>query len=122
MISSATRFFAYGHAGLFAACCLSAPTRPSPATSTTTPLISLRAANAASLSRSVPPAGSGSAASSATFDESVKSTVFRPEAATAGRDVSTVSVTPTQVVTPFVTVSVNGRLVSKAPPRPVTRT
>ena len=70
----------------------------------------------------MPPDGPGSAASSATFDESVSRTVFKPEAGTAGRGVSTVSVTPTQVVTPFVTFSVNGLLVSKAPPRPVTRT
>ena len=69
-----------------------------------------------------PAGGPGSAASSATFDESVRITVLRPDAGTAGRGVSTVSVTPAQVVRPLVTLSVNGLLVLKAPPRPVTRT
>ena len=61
-------------------------------------------------------------APSATRDESVTMTVFKPDAGTAGRGVSAVSVTPAQVVRPIVTLSVNGLLVLKAPPRPVTRT
>jgi hypothetical protein len=48
-------------------------------------------------------------------------TVLSADAGTDARDVTAVSVTPTHVVTPLVTLSVNGMLVLNAPPRPVTR-
>jgi hypothetical protein len=47
------------------------------------PAISERARNASSFVRSVPPAGSG--ASSATFEESVTTSVFRPCASALAR-------------------------------------
>src|SRR4249919_2595870 len=108
LISSATRFFANGQAGLAAACARSALTRSADDTSTTMPATSLRAANAVSLSRSVAPEAPGSTASSATFDASVTITVFSPDAGCGGCVVIAVSVTPVQVVAPLVTASVNG--------------
>ena len=123
LISSATRFFANGHAGLFAACC-SERLDPAVAGDVDDDAADFAARGErrrACCAASRRP-GPGSVASSATFDESVSSTVFKPDAGTAGRGVSTVSVTPAQVVTPLVTLSVNGLLVLKAPPRPVTRT
>ena len=106
---------------MFAACCLSTPTRLSLATSTTTPLISLREANAASLARNVPPPCTTSVSSSGTFDESVMMTVRSPVALTCERGDSVMSVTPVQVVGPLVTLIVNCELVLKAPLRPPTR-
>ncbi len=122
LISCATRFFANGHAGLRPACALSARTRASPATSTSTPAISARAANDASLSRSVPPPGTLSGASSGVTDESARITVARPDAAARERVVTARSVTSAQVVAPRTTVTVNGVAVSNAPLCPVTRT
>ena len=58
----------------------------------------------------------------ATVDESARITVLNPEAVTAVRGVSVVSVTPVQVVGPLVTLNVNGLLVLNAPPCPTTRT
>ena len=120
LISSATRFWANGQAALSPACCFSAATRASLATSTTTPPISGLPAKVVSLAPSVPPPGSG--ASSATFDESVRITVWIPAAVAAARGVSVVSVTPAQVVAPFETDTVNWPPVSNAPPRLATRT
>jgi hypothetical protein len=46
---------------------------------------------------------------------------LQPDGAPRPADVSVVSVTPTQVVSPLVKLKVNGLLVLKASPRPVTR-
>ena len=74
------------------------------------------------MSRSVSPPGSGSVASRASWEESVRITVLSPEAASGERGVKVVSVTPVQVVGPLVTLNVNGLLVLNAPPCPTTRT
>ena len=114
LISSATRFCANGQAAFAAACSFSAATRASVATSTTTPPISGLALNASSLLPSVPPPGSGAVIE--TFEESVRITVRTPVSAEAGRGVRVVSVTPAQLVAPFVTETMNWLPVSKAPP------
>ncbi len=114
LVSSATRFCANGQAAFAAACSFSAATRASAATSTTTPAISGLALNASSLLPSVPPPGSG--AVSETFEESVRIRVRTPVPAAGARGVSVVSVTPAQLVAPFVTETVNWLPVSKAPP------
>ena len=56
------------------------------------------------------------------FEESVRITVRIPAPGAAARGVSVVSVTPAQLVAPFVTETVNWLPVSKAPPWPLTRT
>jgi hypothetical protein len=122
LISSATRFFANGHAGFAAACAFSAMTRASLPTSTTIPLTSLRAANVASLARSVPPPGMLSGSSSGSFPESTTMTVARPVFSAGERGTTPVSVTLVQVVGPLTIRSVNGCDVLNAPLRPVTRT
>ena len=111
LISSATRFVAYGQELLAAACVLSAPTRGSPATSKTTPPISLRLANVASLPASVP---------STSFDESVRITVVYVDPG-AVRDACGRGLTPSQLVAPFATPMLNWPVFEKATPRPVTR-